>query len=90
MKKLKKSKPYAHPSRKIFKINDIPITEVARALNLNYSYVCAMLAGSRPVPIHVDLKLHELMSIVLEQFAGQASADPKMISADYETGDQPG
>jgi len=64
MEKLQKSKPNAHPARNVFKINDIPLTEVARALELNYSYVCSMLAGSRPVPTHVDLKLQELMNTV--------------------------
>jgi hypothetical protein len=52
----------------IFKINDVPLTEISKALNLNYSYVCSMLAGSRHVPSHIDLKLHELAERVEEKF----------------------
>ena len=60
MEQLKIAKPNAHPARMIFKINDVPLTEVSRTLNLSYSYVCSMLAGSRHVPAHIDLKLYEL------------------------------
>jgi len=67
MEKLKKAKPNAHPARNIFRINDIPLTEVSRALKLNYSYVCSMLAGSRSVPPHIDLKIKELVNSVEEQ-----------------------
>ncbi|MEJ2099357.1 MAG: hypothetical protein P8X68_05190 [Desulfobacterales bacterium] len=68
MEQLKIAKPNAHPARMIFKINDIPLTEVSKALNLNYSYVCSMLAGSRHVPSHIDLKLHELAERVENKF----------------------
>lgn len=68
MEELKKAKPNAHPTRIIFKINDVPLTEVSKALNLNYSYVCSMLAGSRHVPSHIDLKLHKLAGRVEEKF----------------------
>ena len=71
MKKLIKSKPYAHPARKIFKINDSPLTAVSRILKLNYSYVCSMLAGSRPVPHHINQKFYELAKMAIEQFGRQ-------------------
>ena len=73
MKQLKIAKPNAHPARMIFKINDVPLTEVSRALNLNYSYVCSMLAGSRHVPSHIDLKLHELAERVEQKFGKNTS-----------------
>jgi hypothetical protein len=38
MEQLKIAKPNAHPARMIFKINDVPLTEVSRTLNLSYSY----------------------------------------------------
>ena len=72
MEQLKISKPNAHPARMIFKINDVPLTEVSKALNLNYSYVCSMLAGSRYVPPHIDLKLHELADRVEKKFGKNA------------------
>ena len=72
MKQLKNAKPNAHPARRIFKINDVPLTEVSEALNLNYSYVCSMLAGSRYVPPHIDLKLHELAERVEKKFGENA------------------
>ena len=72
MEQLKIAKPNAHPARMIFKINDVPLTEVSKALNLNYSYVCSMLAGSRRVPSHIDLKLYELAGRVEEKFGKNA------------------
>jgi hypothetical protein len=72
MEQLKIAKPNAHPARMIFKINDVPLTEVSRELDLNYSYVCSMLAGSRYVPPHIDLKLHELAARVEEKFGKNA------------------
>ena len=73
MEQLKIAKPNAHPARMIFKINDVPITEISKALNLNYSYVCSMLAGSRHVPSHIDLKLHELAERVEKKFGKNTS-----------------
>ena len=64
MFRLLKHKPNAHPSRLVFKHHDIPLTNVAKALKLNYSYVCAMLSGTRTVPKHVDRQLKELMQQV--------------------------
>jgi hypothetical protein len=72
MEQLKIAKPNAHPARMIFKINDVPLTEVSKALNLNYSYVCSMLAGSRYVPSHIDLKLYELAEKVEKKFGKNA------------------
>jgi hypothetical protein len=83
MEKLRKAKPNAHPSRIIFKINDVPLTEVSRALNLNYSYVCSMLAGSRHVPSHIDLKLNDLAAIVKEQ-SGKHPANERAITKDAD------
>jgi hypothetical protein len=73
MEQLKIAKPHAHPARRIFKINDVPLTEVSKALNLNYSYVCSMLAGSRHVPSHIDLKLHELAERAEQKFGKNTS-----------------
>ena len=83
MKQLKIAKPNAHPARMIFKINDVPLTEVSRALNLSYSYVCSMLAGSRHVPAHIDLKLRELAGRVEEQF-GKNSPNEQAIKKDKD------
>ena len=90
MKKLKKSKPNAHPARKIFKNNDIPLTEVSRTLKLNYSYVCSMLAGSRPVPYHINRKFYELARIVIEKFGRQQANDQTVKSDNTATGVQLG
>ena len=73
MKQLKISKPNAHPARMTFKINDVPLTEISKALNLSYAYVCSMLAGSRYIPTHIDKKLHELAGLVEEKFGKDAS-----------------
>jgi len=83
MEQLKIAKPNAHPTRMIFKINDVPLTEVSKALNLNYSYVCSMLAGSRHVPSHIDLKLHELAERVEKQF-GKNSPHEQAILKDKD------
>jgi hypothetical protein len=83
MEQLKIAKPNAHPARMIFKINDVPLTEVSKALNLNYSYVCSMLAGSRHVPSHIDLKLHELAGSVEEQF-GKNTPNEQTINKDKD------
>ena len=83
MEQLKIAKPNAHPARMIFKINDVPLTEVSRTLNLSYSYVCSMLAGSRHVPAHIDLKLHELAGSVEEQF-GENTPNEQTINKDKD------
>ena len=80
MKQLKIAKPNAHPARRIFRINDVPITEVSRALNLNYSYVCSMLSGSRYVPPHIDLKLYELAERVEKKFGKNAPDEQTIIN----------
>lgn len=80
MEQLKIAKPNAHPARRIFKINDVPITEVSRALNLNYSYVCSMLSGSRYVPPHIDLKLYELAERVEKKFGKNAPDEQTTIN----------
>ena len=79
MKQLKIAKPNAHPARRIFKINDVPLTEVSAVLNLNYSYVCSMLSGSRYVPPHIDLKLYELAEKVEKKFGKNSPKVPAII-----------
>jgi hypothetical protein len=93
MEQLKIAKPNAHPARMIFKINDVPrmifkindvpLKEVSKALNLSYSYVCSMLAGSRIVPSHIDLKLHELAGRVEEQY-GKNTPNEQTINKDKD------
>ena len=83
MKQLKIAKPNAHPARMIFKINDVPLTEVSRALNLSYSYVCSMLAGSRHVPSHIDLKLRKLAGKAEQQF-GKNTPNEQTINEDKD------
>jgi hypothetical protein len=83
MEQLKIAKPNAHPARMIFKINDVPLTEVSKALNLNYSYVCSMLAGSRHVPYHIDLKLRALAERVEKKF-GKNAPDEQAIITDKD------
>ena len=83
MEQLKIAKPNAHPARMVFKINDVPLTEVSKALNLNYSYVCSMLAGSRYVPSHIDLKLYELAERVETRF-GKNSPNEQTINKDKD------
>jgi len=57
---LKEIEVKPHPSRGIFRKHNIPLKIVAKALNLSYPHVVAMLSGSLQVTPKNEVKLKRL------------------------------
>ena len=60
MKRFDEFLPIPHWSRAYFKANNIPLSAVAKALHLSYTYTCNMLSGVATVTSENEAKLTRL------------------------------
>ena len=61
MKRFEEFLPAPHRSKAYFKANNIPISVVAKALGLSYSYVSSMLCGIVNITADNEAKLSKLV-----------------------------
>lgn len=64
---LDKIRVTSHPSYKVFRSKNIPIANVARAINRSYGYTANILTGIRTATPEIDSQLKELASKLLRR-----------------------
>ncbi len=58
---IKELKQEQHPAKAVFKLKDVPISAVAKAMNLSFTYVVNMLNGVTRVTPENEAKLQKII-----------------------------
>lgn len=59
--------PTPHPSKKVFKSHNFPISAVAKHLGISYNFTCNILSGIARVTPENELKLRKLVEILQKE-----------------------
>lgn len=66
MKNLNDYLPKPHPAKAILKSYNLPVSVVARYLNITYGYACNILSGTVRITSENEEKLQQLISVLKE------------------------
>lgn len=72
-------KPQPHPTKIVFRENNISYTAIAAAVSRSYGYVIDILNGVRSAIPAIDSKLNELASSLNESEPGVKDSSPLLV-----------